>query len=260
MRPLTHCSRLDLFPSLPLRITSSIDNLDTLASHTNETSTLSNKTTNTLFIMQTTFLLATLASSALASHVLNAAPAFKRDLQAIAPRQTDGAGVGGLTEECQSAALDLLQTLPTPAPKIQSDIIANPQTGDPCSFSTPSSLSKEYASYSSELMSWYSDKEKDISSAISACSDLASLGGDMLNVCSTEVPEGLAGSEATKTSDESSSETSTEESSNETSGSSSGNDNTSASNEEASETSTGGAARETGMAVAAIAAVVAAVL
>jgi hypothetical protein len=209
--------------------------------------------------MQTTLLLATLASSALASHVLNAAPAFKRDLQAIAPRQTDSSGVGGLTEECQSAALDLLQTLPTPAPKIQSDIIANPQTGDPCSFSTPSSLSKEYASYSSELMSWYSDKEKDISSAISACSDLASLGGDMLNVCSTEVPEGLAGSEATKTSDESSSETSTEESSNETSGSSS-EDNTSASDEEASETSTGGAARETGMAVAAIAAVVAAVL
>jgi hypothetical protein len=202
--------------------------------------------------MQTTFVLASLAGSALAGHVLNAAPILKRDLESLQPRQTDSSGSD--TGACESAALDLLTSLPTPGPKIQSDAINNPQTGDPCSFSTPSSLSSDYSSYSEDLMSWYSDHKDDLQSVFSACSDLASLGGDVIDVCSTELPDGLGGSEATKTTDSSSSESTSEDSDSSSNTASSEDDNS-------TETSTGGAPRATGMAVAGLAAgIMAAVL
>ncbi|KAK0386000.1 hypothetical protein NLU13_5837 [Sarocladium strictum] len=212
--------------------------------------------------MQTAFILASLAGSALAGHVLNAAPILKRDLEALQPRQTDSAGGSSNIEACQSAALDLLTSLPTPPPEIQSDAVNNAQTGDPCSFSTPSSLSAEYSSYSEKLMSWYSGHEDSIKSVADKCSDLASLGGDLLDVCSTQLPDGLGGSAATKTTDGDSKETKASgASTQETSSSGSGSSSASASQANNTQTSTGGAARATGMAVAGLAAgIMAAVL
>ncbi|KAH8172245.1 hypothetical protein LIA77_09013 [Sarocladium implicatum] len=186
--------------------------------------------------MQTTFILATLAGSVMASHVLHAAPALKRDLEAIQARATDTPDISDISDECRTAALDLVKTIPTPGPKIQSDALKNPQTGDPCDFSTPSSLSSEYSSYSEELVSWLSGHTAEVSSAYAACSDIADLGGDALAVCSTEIPE-LAGS-ATEGAD-SSSKTS---------------DSSSDDKDKDGDNSTGAAPRATGMAMAAVAA------
>lgn len=197
--------------------------------------------------MQTTFVLATLASSALASHILHAAPALKRDLENIQARATDTPEIPDISDACRTAALDLIKTIPTPGPKIQSDAINNPQTGDPCDFSTPSSLSSEYSSYSEELVSWYSDHTADVSSAYEACSEIASLGGDALSVCSTDIPDMVA------------SPTSTGAGSAQTpgsNGSSSGsNDDDDQSNDDEDDNnSTAAAPRATGMAMAAVAA------
>src|SRR5688572_33465111 len=99
--------------------------------------------------MQTTFVLASLAGSALAGHVLNAAPILKRDLESLQPRQTDSSGSD--TGACESAALDLLTSLPTPRPPTQSAATNHPQTADPRSLRTPSSLSSHYSRSSADL-------------------------------------------------------------------------------------------------------------
>ncbi|KAF5632751.1 infection structure specific [Fusarium sp. NRRL 52700] len=135
-----------------------------------------------------TSLLATAVSANFMAH-----PLMKRDL--LAPRET--APVGGITEECQTAILDVYKTLPTPPPAIVSDITENPQT-DPCSFSTPASLSKEYASYSSEIVSWYSKNEDEINSALSECPELSQY-ATAVPVCATAALGGKGGAESAAT-------------------------------------------------------------
>jgi hypothetical protein len=132
-----------------------------------------------------TSLLATAVSANFMAH-----PLMKRDL--LAPRATAPA-VGGITEECQTAILDVYKTLPTPPPAIVSDLTENPQT-DPCSFSTPASLSKDYASYSSQILSWYSKNEGEIKSALSECPELSQY-ATAVPVCATAALGGKGGSE-----------------------------------------------------------------
>ncbi|TVY78024.1 hypothetical protein Focb16_v006466 [Fusarium oxysporum f. sp. cubense] len=131
-----------------------------------------------------TSLLATAVSANFMAH-----PLMKRDL--LAPRATAPA-VGGITGECQTAILDVYKTLPTPPPAIVSDLTENPQT-DPCSFSTPASLSKDYASYSSQILSWYSKNEDEIKSALSECPELSQY-ATAVPVCATAALGGKGGS------------------------------------------------------------------
>ncbi|KAK2939597.1 Chitin-binding, type 1 [Fusarium oxysporum f. sp. vasinfectum] len=98
------------------------------------------------FKMQSIILTSLLATAVSANFMAH--PLMKRDL--LAPRATAPA-VGGITGECQTAILDT----------------------DPCSFSTPASLSKDYASYSSQILSWYSKNEDEIKSALSECPELS---------------------------------------------------------------------------------------
>ncbi|KAK2616321.1 hypothetical protein QQS21_000755 [Conoideocrella luteorostrata] len=147
--------------------------------------------------MQTKIVLAALAGTALASNVQN--------LQA---RQT------------ADACLSIVQTIPTPPPAVQSALVQNAHT-NLCSFSVPSSLSKDWASYTSAQSSWYKANQNELTK----CS--------MFSQYKTKVPlDCKAGDSATKTSD-------------------SGASNTSGG---AGAAKTNGAAREGGMAAAAVAA------
>ncbi|CAJ0552203.1 Ff.00g061820.m01.CDS01 [Fusarium sp. VM40] len=135
-------------------------------------------------------ILASLLASAVTANSFMAHPLMKRDL--LAPRATDAASptdaaglVDGLSGECQSAILDVYKTLPTPPPAVVSDLMENPQT-DPCDFTVPSSLSKDYASYSSKIVSWYGEYEGEISSAIKECPELAQY-ASALPVCASDV-------------------------------------------------------------------------
>ncbi|KAF5723792.1 bifunctional xylanase deacetylase, partial [Fusarium mundagurra] len=74
------------------------------------------------FKMQSIILTSLLATAVSANFMAH--PLMKRDL--LAPRAT--APVGGITEECQTAILDVYKTLPTPPPAILSDITEHPQT------------------------------------------------------------------------------------------------------------------------------------
>ncbi|PNP78006.1 hypothetical protein FNYG_08732 [Fusarium nygamai] len=192
-----------------------------------------------------TSLLATAVSANFMAH-----PLMKRDL--LAPRATAPA-VGGITEECQTAILDVYKTLPTPPPAIVSDITEHPQT-DPCSFSTPASLSKDYASYSSQILSWYSKNEDEIKSALSECPELSQY-ATAVPVCATAALGGKGGgAESATTTAEKPEKTA------------SGDKTTAAAGEETSDSAaaveTNGAAREGGFiyAAAAVAGVVVAAL
>ncbi|KLO98284.1 Uncharacterized protein Y057_13426 [Fusarium fujikuroi] len=63
---------------------------------------------------------------------------------------------------------------------------------DPCSFSTPASLSKDYASYSSQILSWYSKNEDEIKSALSECPELSQY-ATAVPVCATAALGGKGG-------------------------------------------------------------------
>lgn len=136
-------------------------------------------------------ILASLLASAVSANSFMAHPLMKRDL--LAPRATDaamptaaaGGLVDGLSGECQSAILDVYKTLPTPPPAVVADLMDNPQT-DACDFTVPSSLSKDYASYSSKIVSWYGEYEDEISSAIQECPELAQY-ASAIPVCATDV-------------------------------------------------------------------------
>ncbi|KAM0546016.1 hypothetical protein ACHAPJ_011030 [Fusarium lateritium] len=143
-------------------------------------------------------ILVTLLASAVSANSFMAHPLMQRDL--LQPRATDAASAAGLSTECQSAMLDIYKTIPTPAPKIVEDLTENPQT-DPCHFSVPASLSKDYASYSSEIVSWYSKNEGEISSALKECPELSQY-ATAVPVCSTaEAGAKKAGGDATTTAD-----------------------------------------------------------
>ncbi|KAM0345590.1 hypothetical protein ACHAPU_006243 [Fusarium lateritium] len=117
-------------------------------------------------------IVASLLASAVSANSFMAHPLMKRDL--LAPRATDEAipSIDGISGECQSAILDVYQTLPTPPPAVVSDLMENPQT-DPCDFTVPSSLSKDYASYSSKVVSWFGEYQDEIVSAVGECPELA---------------------------------------------------------------------------------------
>ncbi|RGP76440.1 infection structure specific [Fusarium longipes] len=116
-------------------------------------------------------LIASLLATAVSANVnFMAHPIMKRG--ALEARQTGLPSLGDISEECQSAVLDLAQGIPTPAPEIVSDLLENPQT-DPCSFSTPASLSSEYGAYSSSILSWYGKNQDGIMSAVKECPELA---------------------------------------------------------------------------------------
>ncbi|KAF4452954.1 hypothetical protein F53441_4185 [Fusarium austroafricanum] len=143
--------------------------------------------------MQSIFIASLLATAVSANFMAH--PLMKRDL--LAPRATDAPAPGGLSQECQSAVLDIYKTMPTPAPAIVKDISEHKQT-DPCSFSAPASLSKEYASYSSEIVSWYGKNEDNIKSALKECPELSKY-ATAVPVCQTAVMGGDKKPEATAT-------------------------------------------------------------
>ncbi|KAL2677309.1 hypothetical protein Neosp_011078 [[Neocosmospora] mangrovei] len=207
-------------------------------------------------------LVSLLASAVSAQGNFMAHPQMKRDL--LAPRATDS--VAGLDKECQEAIMEVYKTLPTPAPEIVKDLTEHPQT-DPCSFSTPASLSKEYASYSSEILGWYSKNEAEIKSALEECPALSQY-ATAVPICSNAAAGGdkTKATEATKTAEETEAETAaTESTASKPSGSASAE---TASDAAATPTTsspaqaTNGAAREGGMiyAAAAVAGIVVAAL
>lgn len=135
--------------------------------------------------MQSIVIASLLATAVSANVNFMANPIMKRG--ALEPRQTGLPSLGDITPECQSAVLDLAQGIPTPAPEIVSDLLENPQT-DPCSFSTPASLSAEYSSYSADIMSWYGENSGDIMSAIKECPELAQF-ASMVPICTATATE-----------------------------------------------------------------------
>jgi hypothetical protein len=123
------------------------------------------------------------------------------------------------SSECASVALSLVNTLPTPPPALESIVESNTKETAVCAVSVPASLGSEYSSYSSELMSWYSGHSSAIS-ALESCPGVSTI-ANVIPVCTqggSAVPT-ATGAGAT-----------------------------------AASTSKGAAPRETGMAVAAVAA------
>ncbi|KAI9152226.1 hypothetical protein HJFPF1_09453 [Paramyrothecium foliicola] len=200
--------------------------------------------------MYTSLVFASLAASAAASANLMALPQVKRGLS---PRQTESLPLP-TNAECATAAISLLGSLPTPPPAIVSDVATNPQT-DPCSFNTPSALTSEYSSYSSELLSWVSANEGDLSSVLSQCPELSSY-ASQVPICSTAYPA-LANATATtpggSSATESSGSDSTGAAGSDASGGS-GSDATGSDGSSATPTGESGASRQTGAALFALAA------
>ncbi|KFA77449.1 hypothetical protein S40288_03126 [Stachybotrys chartarum IBT 40288] len=143
--------------------------------------------------MQTTLLLAALAASA-----AQASNLLPRQTGLDLPIPTD------LSLGCATGALPLLGSMPTPPAELVSDASANPQS-DPCSFETPSSLSSQYGSYSSEFYSWLSANEDDIQSVYADCPELTSYAA-LAPICSTELDRLLSGVTQTGTPTESAGE------------------------------------------------------
>ncbi|KAH8169117.1 hypothetical protein LIA77_11243 [Sarocladium implicatum] len=175
--------------------------------------------------MRSILLLSILAGAAFAEMDLQL---LQRDISNLLPRETKISG--SIASKCQSALSDIVSHLPTPAPQLvsaESKLMSGSNT-DPCSFSPPSSLSKVYSVYTSELFKWYSSHSHEVDAAFKVCTDLKATAASLLKVCSTDsnVPTALRAAATTSGS----------------SGSGSS---------ESSSTSKGAAPRETGMAIAA---------
>ncbi|POR32372.1 Uncharacterized protein TPAR_07425 [Tolypocladium paradoxum] len=179
--------------------------------------------------MQSKLVLLALAASVSANVNYMAAMPVVRDEHNLLPRQT-------LDTKCISAALQIASSIPTPPPAIVSELLQNPQT-DPCSFSVPASLSKEFASYSSELQS-FASKNKDL---LSACTDLSQY--NTITDCGKAATKSAATTATTSASRSGSG-----------SGSGGGSTATGASAGSQSTSTRNAGARETGMAMAAVAA------
>lgn len=184
--------------------------------------------------MQSKILLSTLLASAASANFM-AHPNMKREIEARATATPTGV----LSDKCQSAILDVYSDVPTPPAEIVSDLLDHPQT-DPCHFSTPASLSKEYASYSSEVVSWYDHNKDALSSALSECPALSSYATG-IDACETGSGSG-SGSKSSSDSGSEAKATGT-----------SGSDKASATGSSSSSSHTGAASHQSGMAVAAIA-------
>ncbi|KND92424.1 hypothetical protein TOPH_02960 [Tolypocladium ophioglossoides CBS 100239] len=198
--------------------------------------------------MQSKLVLLALAASVSAHVNYMAAMPVERDELNLLPRQT-------LDSKCLSAAQQIASSLPTPPPAIVSEVTNHPVT-DPCHFSVPASLSKEFSSYESELQS-FASKNKDL---LDACTELSQF--NTITVCGKVVTNGAGATTATKTtsagaSAASASGSSAGGSSGGSSGSASGSSGSTATGSAAGSQSTStknAGARETGMAMAAVAA------
>lgn len=116
--------------------------------------------------MQTKILLVTLLAAVAAAEDFMVHPQIKREIEARATTAR-----ASECEAAQTALLSLYTGIPTPGSAILSFESKHPQT-DPCHLSTPASLSKEYASYTSEVKLWHSQHSKEIDSALSKCPTL----------------------------------------------------------------------------------------
>ena len=95
------------------------------------------------------------------------------------------------SDECLDGLMSMAADAPYPPSAIldwetQTQNLAVLATGGPCAIQTaiPSSLSSEWASYQSEVMSWYTANEGEISSVLAQCpTDVAASAGP----CSTGV-------------------------------------------------------------------------
>ncbi|KAF7550632.1 hypothetical protein G7Z17_g5574 [Cylindrodendrum hubeiense] len=191
--------------------------------------------------MQSKILLTTLLASAASANMnFMAHPNMKRELEARATATS-----GALSEECASALQEVYTDIPTPPAAIISDILSQTQT-DPCKFTTPASLSKQYSSYSEEVVSWYDDHSDDIESIYSECPALSAYATGSVDACET----GSSGS----SSDDSDSDSNTSDAAATASATgTSGADSASSTKSSTDSTATGGASRQSGMAIAAVA-------
>ncbi|KAL2201928.1 hypothetical protein CC79DRAFT_1326726 [Sarocladium strictum] len=187
-------------------------------------------------------------------------PILQRDVNALLPRAT---GVtDAVSSKCQSALSEILSSVPTPPPQLVSAETKEASSmTNPCSYQPPSSISKEYSSYTSEVLSWYSKHSKEVDAAFKVCTELKSLATGLVHICSTDsgVPTALLAA-ATSTGSDHSTGTETSKHSTETgkhsteTGKHSTETGSTAAASGSSSSSTGAAPRETGMALAAIAA------
>lgn len=152
--------------------------------------------------MQSKLILAFAAAASAQNFMAN--PLVRRNIDAsnLQPRQTlDADALDGLSDDCQSAVMDIAQSIPTPPPAVLSDALENPQT-DACSLSVPSSLSSAYSSYEQQLSSWIGDNIEELVSVVGECPELASL-TSLVPVCSTDAGALLGGdTSATATADD----------------------------------------------------------
>lgn len=172
-------------------------------------------------------------------------PQMKREM--LEPRQT----LPDLSPSCTSALLGIYSSIPTPPARLVTAFADG--NGNPCSATVPSSLSSEFSDYQGSVRNWYSSSSDDVSSALSGCPELSSL-ATLLPVCVTSYLGGGAAS---------GSGTDTASGATNTGGSSTGEESansqtmdtgSSATGASATGTDTGAAPRETGFAVAALAA------
>ncbi|KYK57415.1 hypothetical protein DCS_04424 [Drechmeria coniospora] len=207
-------------------------------------------------------LLSTFVASVSATVNVYAALEARNGVRAdLVPRQT-------LDAKCQSILVSIGKSVPTAPPKLASELIAHPQT-DPCHFTPPAGLDSEFSSYSSELVSW-AEKNKDI---LNECAELSRF-QDITADCSGAVASKTsATTTATTSSTNTASTSSTTTNTETTTSSSTTSTNTGSTTSSTTGTSTGttttttsrttttsssaiqaGAARETAMALAAMAA------
>ena len=191
-------------------------------------------------------LFAAAASVVTADDDVMAYPQLKRAV--LEPRQSI---IPDLPVSCTTDVLKILTSLPTPPARL----LTATALSDPCSATVPDSLTSDYSSYSSRLSSWYDGHSSEISSVFSDCPELRSLASS-LPVCATSFLGGAlqTGGTTTTTTGSSTSTTSGSSSSSTSTGTSTSSSSSSSTSTSTTSTTTGGAARETGAAVAAMAA------
>lgn len=170
----------------------------------------------------------------------DAAPQDRRE--ALEPRAT--VSLPDVPKKCSTEVMDLLGSVPTPPVDIITKILGDPPS-DLCSFSTDASLSKDYSSFSNKVVSWLSSNSDEVSSIYSNCPAVSSY-ASMLSGCNTlftPLVQGPNSNAASTTGTGMTSTTGTADSGTNAAGS-----------DEATTTSPNVAPRETGMAMAALAA------
>lgn len=146
----------------------------------------------------------------------------------ILPRQTDAAA---------SACSSIIKSIPTPPSALVSALAKNPAT-DLCKFSVPASLSKEFGSYTSSISSFF-DKNKGQLTKCPGFSQIKSQAPIDCKAAASTTAKSTSGSATAKT----------------TAGAkTTGTGTTASAQQTGTSSSKAGAARETGMVMAAVAA------